>query len=101
MVWIDPPYPRVLWQVFLRTLRRSLGDVRLWRHGNRESLRRAFLSKDSILLWSFQNLGRIRQRYAQAQGEAARLAQGPRWLHLRSRAEGRALLARAQALSAL
>ena len=101
VVWIDPPYPRVLWQVFLRTLRRSLGDVRLWRHGNRESLRRAFLSKDSILLWSFQNLGRIRQRYAQAQGEATRLAQGPRWLRLRSRAEGRALLARAQALSAL
>lgn len=50
VVWIDPPYPRVLWQVFLRTLKRSLGNVRLWRHGNRESLRRAFLSKDSILL---------------------------------------------------
>ena len=100
VVWVDPPYPRVLWQVFLRTLRRSFGDERLWRHGNRESLRRAFLSKDSILLWSFQNLGRIRRRYAEALGEATGRAQGPRWLRLRSRAEGRALLARARALSA-
>lgn len=100
VVWIDPPYPRVLWQVFLRTLKRSLGNVRLWRHGNRESLRRAFLSKDSILLWSFQNLGRIRRRYALAHNEAIRSPSGPRWLRLRSRAEGRALLARAQALSA-
>ena len=100
VIWIDPPYPRVLWQVFLRTLKRSLGNVRLWRHGNRESLRRAFLSKDSILLWSFQNLGRIRRRYAEALGEASQRPQGPRWLRLRSRAEGRALLARARGLSA-
>jgi len=100
VVWIDPPYPRVLWQVFLRTLKRSLGNVRLWRHGNRESLRRAFLSKDSILLWSFQNLRRIRRRYALAYNEAIQSPSGPRWLRLRSRAEGQALLARARALSA-
>ena len=100
VIWIDPPYPRVLWQVFLRTLKRSVGNVRLWRHGNRESLRRAFLSKDSILLWSFQNLGRIRRRYALAHKEAIRSPSGPRWLRLRSRAEGRALLARARGLSA-
>lgn len=100
VIWIDPPYPRVLWQVFLRTLKRSLGNVRLWRHGNRESLRRAFLSKDSILLWSFQNLRRIRRRYALAYNEAIQSPSGPRWLRLRSRAEGRALLARARALSA-
>ena len=100
VVWIDPPYPRVLWQVFLRTLKRSLGKVRLWRHGNRESLRRAFLSKDSILLWSFQNLRRIRRRYGEAMGEITPHPQGPRWLRLRSRAQGRALLARARGLSA-
>jgi adenylate kinase family enzyme len=100
VVWVDPPYPRVLWQVFLRTLKRSFGGVRLWRHGNRESLRRAFLSKDSILLWSFQNLRRIRRRYAEVLGEVSQHPQGPRGLRLRSRAEGRALLARARALSA-
>ncbi len=99
VIWVDLPYPVVLWQVFTRTLKRSLGGVRLWRAGNRESLRRAFFSKESIVLWSVQNLGKIRRRYAAAQIAAAEQGAAPRWLRLQSRADGQAVLARARSLS--
>ncbi len=100
VIWVDLPYPLVLWQVFTRTLKRSLGGVRLWRAGNRESLRRAFCSKESILLWSLQNLGRIRRRYAAAHAAAGERGSAPSWLRLKSREDGQAVLARARALSA-
>ena len=52
IVWLNYArsvvFPRILW----RTLRRAAARETLW-HGNRESLSKAFLSKASILLWSF------------------------------------------------
>ena len=65
VIWLDLPYWQVLWQVFTRTMKRSLTQETLW-SGNQESLRKAFLSRDSILLWSISNLGNIRQRYERA-----------------------------------
>jgi hypothetical protein len=53
----------------------------LWA-GNRETLAKAFLSKESILLWSFTTFGKNRKRYndARTSGEHGHL----RWHELRS-----------------
>ncbi len=76
VVWLDPPFAirfaRLLW----RTLRRSWTRVELW-NGNRESLREAFLSRDSLLLFALRTAPGTRRR-----GEA-RLAL-PEFAHLRA-----------------
>lgn len=62
IVWLDLPYWLVLYQVFTRTIRRSVNRETLWA-GNRESLFKAFFSRDSILLWCITNLARVRRQY--------------------------------------
>jgi hypothetical protein len=49
---------RMLW----RTFRRSITQEEVC-NGNRESLQKAFFSKDSILLWVLQTYGQNRQKY--------------------------------------
>ena len=89
VIWLDLPYWQVLWQVFIRTMKRSLTRETLW-SGNQESFRKAFLSRDSILLWSISNLGNIRQRYERAmQSTDYPLLH---WIRLRSRRGIRRLL---------
>jgi hypothetical protein len=39
--------------------------------GNRESLRRTFLSRDSVLLWMIQSYGRMKERYAARMNDPA------------------------------
>ena len=53
----------------------------LW-SGNRESFRKSFASRDSILLWFLQNFRRVRHQYESAITDPAnaRLA----WVRLRS-----------------
>jgi hypothetical protein len=75
----------VLWQVVKRTVRRSVTREVLW-NGNREPLSN-FMSPNSVILWSWSNHPRIRQRYAKAMTD-------PAWRHLnfvrlRSRAEAK------------
>jgi hypothetical protein len=67
--------------VIWRTLKRTLLRQKLW-HGNRESIRQAFFSHDSILLWSFSTFGKNRRRYA-ALREAAE-SRNLSWVELRS-----------------
>lgn len=62
VVWLDYALPVVMWQLVRRTVRRSVCRKVLW-GGNRESLRKAFLSRDSILLWALQTYGRRRREY--------------------------------------
>jgi adenylate kinase family enzyme len=50
VVWLNYPFWRVFSRALLRTLRRVLTREELY-SGNRESLRQAFFSRDSILLW--------------------------------------------------
>jgi adenylate kinase family enzyme len=52
-------FSRVLW----RTLKRVAVGERLW-HGNRESLSRAFLSRESILLWAVTTYKKNQDKYA-------------------------------------
>ena len=61
VTWLDLPAWRILLQVLNRTLRRSLKGEVLWA-GNRETLRKALFSRNSILLWAITSLGPIRRR---------------------------------------
>lgn len=62
VVWLDYGLPRVAWQVLSRTLRRALRREELF-GGNRESLRSAFVSRESILLWAITTFHRRRRQY--------------------------------------
>ncbi len=62
IVWLNYSFPVVWSRALRRTLRRSFRREELWA-GNRESLKRAFLSRDSILLWVLQTYHRRRREY--------------------------------------
>ena len=50
VLWLRLPFPIVFWRLFWRTLHRSFTWELLW-GTNRETFRKGFLSRDSILLW--------------------------------------------------
>jgi adenylate kinase family enzyme len=81
LVWLDLPLPLVMWRLFRRTLRRIVTQEDLWRTGNRESLRRTLLSRDSILLWALKTHGRNRHRFVE---ECGNFATGRTVVRLRS-----------------
>jgi adenylate kinase family enzyme len=62
LVWLDYPLWRIMAQLLGRTVRRAITQEALW-NGNRESLRTAFLSRNSILLWALQTYRRRRREY--------------------------------------
>ncbi|MBK1714744.1 P-loop NTPase family protein [Rubrivivax gelatinosus] len=74
VVWLN--YGRhVVWsRILRRTVVRVAGRQPLWA-GNRESLRKAFLSRQSILLWSFNTYAKNRVKYRELQAD-------PRWAQL-------------------
>ena len=74
VIWLDLPAWRILMQVLKRTLRRSLKGEVLWA-GNRETLRKALFSRDSILLWAITQLGPICRRYRAVMAD-------PSWSHI-------------------
>src|SRR5215510_13089404 len=64
VIWLDPSLLRTVLQVIKRTIHRSLTQEELWPGtGNRESLRKAFLSKDSIILWAITSHQNSRKNY--------------------------------------
>lgn len=64
VVWLNFSRATVLARVLRRTVSRGILRTRL-SHGNRESLRRAFLSRDSILLWSYTTFAKNRIKFAE------------------------------------
>lgn len=74
VVYLDYTFWRVLWQLIIRTVSRSLGKEELW-SGNREDLRKSFFSRDSILLWMIKTYHHRRKQYAE-------LFQQPEYAHL-------------------
>jgi adenylate kinase family enzyme len=83
IVWVDYSFPRTLWQAVSRAFRRSLTKEELWPGtGNRESFRKSFFSKDSIIWWTITSRKRQRQRYLRLMEDRAR--DGPTIVRLRS-----------------
>jgi hypothetical protein len=64
VIWLDTSFPRTLWRVTSRTIRRALAREELWPGtGNRESLAQAFLSRKSIIWWSIRQHPSDREKY--------------------------------------
>ncbi|MDF7760629.1 shikimate kinase [Kosakonia cowanii] len=77
IIWIDYSFWRTLRQAVLRAIKRAWHKKELWPGtGNRESFRRAFLSRESIILWTIKTWRSNRLRYAQDMAD-------PRYQHLR------------------
>ena len=64
VIWLDYSFPVVFYRALCRTLARSLTGQELF-SGNRESLAKAFLSKESILLWVITTFHRRRREFQQ------------------------------------
>ncbi|NGX47152.1 MAG: Cytidylate kinase [Chlamydiae bacterium] len=61
-IWLDYPLPVILWRLLKRVTRRAFTKEILW-SGCQESLRRQFLSRESIFLWAFKSYRRRRRIY--------------------------------------
>ena len=89
IVWLNYGRGTVFSRVLWRTIRRAALGTQLF-HGNRESWRSAFFSKDSILLWSWQTFAKNQRKYSdlRASGQFAQAQwlefhtpqQAERWL---------------------
>jgi len=67
VVWLDLSFSRTLYRVTRRAVGRSVTRQELWPGtGNRESLAKAFLSKDSIIWWMMTSHGKNRRHYGAA-----------------------------------
>jgi adenylate kinase family enzyme len=70
VVWLDYPFRVLAWRLLCRSVRRSAGSEELW-NGNRESWRRSFLSRDSVLLWLLRSYRRHRRDFDVAMSDPA------------------------------
>ena len=89
IVWLNLGFVRVCSRALRRTVGRSISGESLFA-GNRESLRRAFLSRESILLWVLNTYWERRRRYRVLQAGSHR--GGLPWIELRRPADVAAFL---------
>lgn len=69
VIWLDYPFQRTVFQAIKRTVQRSLTQEELWTDtGNKESFRKSFLSKDSIILWTIKTYRKVREKYEITKG---------------------------------
>lgn len=80
IVWLNYSLPVMVTRVLWRTVRRTALGTELW-HGNRESVRRSFFSRESILLWvaTTYRTRRIQLAALRDSGQYANLT----WIELR------------------
>jgi adenylate kinase family enzyme len=89
VIWLNYDFITVFRRAFIRTLRRSLSAEELY-GGNRESLARAFLSRDSILWWVISTFKRRQRSYRELR-ETNRFPQ-LEWIELRKPVEAERFL---------
>ncbi len=63
VVWLDYPLLFTLGRLARRSVRRIARREVLW-HGNTESWRAQFLSRDSLFVWALKSFPKLRKRYA-------------------------------------
>lgn len=89
IVWLDLSLPRVLLRGLRRSLQRVFGGEPLF-HGNRETLRRTFFSRESILWWIVTTFHRRRREFAGLR--TTDRFQHLTWLHARTPDEAQGIL---------
>lgn len=62
VIWLNYSFVTISWRIFSRTVSRAVRGAELYA-GNRESLRKAFLSRDSILWWMISTYARRRREF--------------------------------------
>jgi adenylate kinase family enzyme len=97
LVWLDYSIARVYWQLLRRTTRRVFTREELWAE-NRERLRTAFFSRESLFVWAVKTHWKRRRMWPPllAQASYAQL----RFVHIRSAGELRAFGAQLRATAA-
>jgi len=77
IVWVDYSFGRTLYQAVKRAATRAWGKQEIWAGtGNRETFRKSFFSRESIILWTLKTYTKNRCQY-QA------LLNDPAWQHVR------------------
>ncbi|QLK63511.1 adenylate kinase (plasmid) [Enterobacteriaceae bacterium Kacie_13] len=77
IVWVDYAFARTLYQAVRRAATRALGQEEIWPGtGNRETFRKSFFSRDSIILWTLKTYQKNRRQYQALLTDA-------RWQHVR------------------
>ena len=74
LIWVNYSFQPVLWRAVSRTFNRAILKEELY-SGNRESIRQAFFSTDSMILWFIKMHHSIRKRYPI-------ILKGPEFSHL-------------------
>lgn len=62
VIWLDFSFSRTFFQALKRAITRIFTKEELWA-GNKETFKKTFLSKDSILLWTIKTYKRNRIQY--------------------------------------
>ncbi len=62
LIWLDYPLAVIMKRLSWRTLKRIFTQEALW-HGNRETFRRSFFTRQSILWWALTTYRRHRRNY--------------------------------------
>ena len=77
IVWLDVPFPRVMWQLVSRSVRRVIFRTELW-NGNREGLRNLLSTdpEESVIRWAIKT-------HHQFPGRFDRLRADPRMTDVR------------------
>ena len=75
IVWLDYAFPIVVGRILQRTIRRVVLQEDCC-NGNRETFQKAFLSRDSMIVWAVQTYQKNRKRYLS-------LFQQPEFAHLK------------------
>ena len=64
IIWVDYSFARTLFQAVKRAVQRLRSGKEIWAGpGNRETFRKSFLSRDSIILWTLKTWRQNRRRY--------------------------------------
>jgi hypothetical protein len=77
LVWLDYPFGVIFWRLLRRTLARIRSAEELWPGtGNRETVRGAFFSRESLFVWLLRTYSRRRRQFPEllARPEYAHLA---------------------------
>jgi adenylate kinase family enzyme len=97
IIWLDYSFLRTLTQAIIRAAKRAWSQEELWEGtGNRESFKKSFLNKKSIIWWTITTFHNVREKYE-------RYMTSPEFSHiqflrLRSHAEANALLSQLESL---
>lgn len=72
VIWLDYPLWLVMYRIIIRSISRAWRRNDIWQGlGNRESFRKSFFSKDSIILWSWKVFHRNKRQLPQLQADPA------------------------------